>query len=426
MFLKENILLAVSGLKSNKARAFLTMLGIIIGIGSVIAIVSIGSAVTAKVSDSMTSMGVNSVYVYVAKRSDDSATALMSADTGAAKIDDEDLVTDEQIQTIQKRFSDDIDSIAVWNSPNSSNGKVEKGHDYANIEIEGVNPGFCSVENKTMLSGRFVQQKDIEANRRVAVVSDKLVGNIFRNSAASPLGKEINVNTDDGTDSYTVVGVYKYEQQGMMTGNASGKDIRTSMYIPISVVNEAAENKNYSSFEVKPKQLADTAVLTQKLQKYMQRLYANNSKYTCDAYNEENMLTQVTSVMGTLSIAIAAIAAIALLVGGVGVMNIMLVSVTERTREIGTRKALGARSGYIRMQFIVEAVIICLIGGIVGIIVGLLLALVGDSLLSMRFIVSVPTIFVSVAFSMLIGVFFGYYPAKKASRLDPIDALRYE
>lgn len=198
------------------------------------------------------------------------------------------------------------------------------------------------------------------------------------------------------------------------------------MYIPVTTAKETAENQNYRDFEIKLKNVGDTHAFTEKVEAYMKRLYQNNPKYTCAAYNMENMLSSVTSMMSTISIAIAAIAAIALLVGGIGVMNIMLVSVTERTREIGTRKALGARSGTIRTQFIVESVIICVIGGIIGIIVGIGLAAVGVSLLKMKLVISVPVIFISVGFSMLIGVFFGYYPAKKASQLDPIEALRYE
>ena len=204
------------------------------------------------------------------------------------------------------------------------------------------------------------------------------------------------------------------------------KDIRTTLYIPVTAAKETAENQNYSDFEIKLKNVNDTQAFTKKVETYMKRLYASNPKYTCSAYNMENMLSSVTSMMGTISIAVAAIAAIALVVGGIGVMNIMLVSVTERTREIGTRKALGARSGTIRTQFLVESVIICVIGGIIGILTGIGLAAVGVSLLKMKLVVSVPIIFISVGFSMLIGIFFGYYPAKKASRLDPIEALRYE
>ena len=423
MFLKENVLLAVAGLKSNKMRSFLTMLGIIIGIGSVIAIVSIGQAVTNNVSDTMAGMGANNLYVYVTPRGDDNITNQISGNT--QKIDDSDLLTLDQIEAVREKYSNEISDIALFEAKGS--GKVEDGHLYANVTVYGASEGFGTVENVDMIKGRFLQQRDIDGNRQVAVVSDRLVSNMFRENE-DPLGKTVDLTTADGDSAtYTIVGVYKYEQVGMMMGgNSSGKDIRTTLYIPVSVAKQTSDNQNYAEAEIKLKGVSDTQAFTEKLKTYMQRMYANNPKYTCEVFNEENMISQVTSMMNTLSIAISAIAAIALIVGGIGVMNIMLVSVTERTREIGTRKALGARSSYIRMQFIVESIIICVIGGVIGIVTGIGLAAVGVALLKMKLVISIPIIFISVGFSMLIGIFFGYYPAKKASQLDPIEALRYE
>lgn len=421
MFLKENILLAINGIKSNKMRAFLTMLGIIIGIGSVIGIVSIGQSLKQNVSDQMSSMGANSIYVYVSQRDNTNIMNNVNGDTST--MDDADLLTQEQIERVQKKFGSEISAVSYWSDP--TRGKATKGHDYANVTVYGVNAGFSKVENIEVEHGRFLQDRDIKGDRRVAVVSDRLVSNMFP-QGTDALGKTIEIDGDDGSDVYTIVGIYKYQTTGMMSGNASEKDVRTNMYIPVSVGKETAKNKNYASFELQPTSVENAEALTDELKTYMKNMYASNVKYTCTVYNEENMLSTVMSVMSKISIAIAAIAAIALLVGGVGVMNIMLVSVTERTREIGTRKALGARSGYIRAQFIVEAVIICLSGGVIGIITGLLLAWAGTSLMGFKFVISVPIIFISVGFSMLIGVFFGYYPAKKASQLDPIEALRYE
>ncbi|MDD2554008.1 MAG: FtsX-like permease family protein, partial [Desulfotomaculaceae bacterium] len=160
--------------------------------------------------------------------------------------------------------------------------------------------------------------------------------------------------------------------------------------------------------------------------KYFAKMYENNTKWDAGVMNMESAISTMTSMLDTVSLAVAVIAAISLLVGGIGVMNIMLVSVTERTREIGTRKALGARNSYIKLQFIVESVIICVIGGFVGIIFGLLLGSLGASLLGYPATASTGIILLSVSITMLIGVFFGYYPANKAAKLDPIEALRYE
>ena len=421
MFLKENILLAVTGLKANKMRAFLTMLGIIIGIGSVIAIVSIGNAVTAYFSDEMANLGANNIQVYVTPKEAKNSTTNVTV--GGDDMVESDLLSVEQINAFEKRFSDEISGISYEES--LGQGKAQDGHRYANVDISGVNAGYNKINNVKMLRGRFLQDRDIQGNHRVAVVSDKLVSNMFRGNE-NPIGKTINVDETNGQEAFTIVGVYEYEQSALMGAAVADQDVRTALYIPVSVAKEQSKYQNYMYFIVQAKSISESKILSKNIDTYFSKIYANNTQYTCEAYNMENMMSSVTSVLGTISTAIAAIAAIALLVGGIGVMNIMLVSVTERTREIGTRKALGARNGYIRVQFIVEAVIICLIGGVIGILIGILLAWVGVSLMHMKLVISIPTILISVGFSMLIGVFFGYYPAKKASQLDPIEALRYE
>ena len=419
MFLKENILLAIAGLKSNKVRALLTMLGIIIGIGTDIAIINIGNDITSSESDTFSSMGANNILVNVTEREADPYRG------SSGKMDDEDLISMEQLERFQARYADEIGAIAI--SIGSGSGKVKDGRRYANINIEGVNEGSKDINNIKMQKGRFLNAKDVSASRKAAVVSDKLVHNIFKDKT-DPLGKEINIYKDDGVDSYTIVGVYKYEQNAFQGGGqtTSDQDLSTTMYIPVTVAQQTAENQNFQYFMVKSKPSVDTAVFAGTVQKYFDGLYANNEKYTCQIQNMESYLAEATSTLNTISVAVAAIAAIALLVGGIGVMNIMLVSVTERTREIGTRKALGARSIYIKMQFIVESIIICVIGGIIGVLFGIGLAAVGVNLLHATLKISIPIIIISVGFSMCIGIFFGYYPASKAAKLDPIEALRYE
>ena len=421
MFLKENIMLAVAGIKSNKMRAFLTMLGIIIGIGAVIAIVSIGNAITNNVTGTMLNVGAGNIYVYVAQRDNDSVYNQMGSGSNVNEIPDEDLITEEQIETVAEKFSNQISAVSTMESGGST--QVKNGREYANISLYGVNTGSKDVKNLNIVKGRYLRDNDIEGQRNVAVVSDKFVSNLFPHE--DPLGKTFDVDTDKISGTFTVVGVYESDSTSNM-GVASEKDVSTELYIPIGIVKQTADYQNYAEFEIKSKDVQNAADFTDNIQKYFDRLYRNNTKYKCCAYNEADMLSQVTSMLSVISTAIAAIAAIALLVGGIGVMNIMLVSVTERTREIGTRKALGARGGYIKAQFIVESMIICVIGGVIGVVFGLLLAWTGTSLMGMKFVLSVPAIFISVGFSMLIGVFFGYYPAKKAAALDPIDALRYE
>lgn len=425
MFLKENILLAIAGLKSNKVRSLLTMLGIIIGIGSVIAIVSIGNALTASVSDTMSSLGANNIRVSVVQAQEDTGVAAMRGNLKVDQVDDNDLISMEQIQKFQEKYSDQIADISL--TENVGSAKVKDGRLYANVSITGASAGYFPINNVTLKKGRFLNDRDVDQLRKVAVVSDKMVSNLFK-SGEDPLGKEINVYENDEVSTYLIIGVYQYEESAMTlaTGTQSEKDISTPLYIPVTVAKVGAQNQNYQSFSVKTKSDVDTASFTKLTDKYFTNLYQNNERYKCSVINMESMLSSATTMLNNVSIAVAAIAAIALLVGGIGVMNIMLVSVTERTREIGTRKALGARSSYIRVQFIVESIIICVIGGIIGILLGIGLAAIGVHLLKATLVISVPIIFISVGFSMLIGIFFGYYPANKAASLDPIEALRYE
>lgn len=276
----------------------------------------------------------------------------------------------------------------------------------------------------TIIDGRYFIQNDIDEAKNVAVVSDKLAIKIFGNSV-DPIGKKIKFYTSNAIFTYYIVGVYEYQSDG---GNrtASDENLSTSLYIPISVEKKAAINKNYQTFTIKAKDNVDIMQFTNEVSKYLVTLYTKNIKFVADANNRENMLQSMNSMLTTVSMAISGIAAISLIVGGIGVMNIMLVSVTERTREIGTRKALGAKGSHIKIQFIVESVIICSIGGIIGIAVGLGAGAVGSKFIGQTLTVSPLVVLISFSFSMFIGVFFGYYPAKKAAELDPIEALRYE
>jgi len=488
MFIKENIMLAIAGLKSNKMRSLLTMLGIIIGIASVIGVVSVGNAMTSSVTSSMSSMGATNITVNVQEKStankaialakklaiDASSAASMeksdsketansnntaggpggSAQGGApggggappggglgggpgggggmqggrmggtssSSTSDTDLMTMEQINTLQENFSDKIGAISI--SESGSSGKVKNDTTYANISTIGTNIGYQEIKSLTIQKGRYLVQNDIDGAKNVAVVSDKLVTKIFGNDV-DPINKQIKVYTSSAIYSYTVVGVYTYKSQG---GNrtTSDENLSTDIYIPITVEKKSATNKNYQTFTIKSKENVDVSIFTTELSTYLSNIYSKNIKFEASASNMESMLESMTSMMSTVSLAISGIAGISLLVGGIGVMNIMLVSVTERTREIGTRKALGAKGSHIKMQFIIESIIICSIGGLMGIALGLGLGGVGAKLMGFTNSVSSLVIIISFSFSMFIGVFFGYYPAKKAAELDPIEALRYE
>ncbi|MBS6229161.1 MAG: ABC transporter permease [Clostridium sp.] len=419
--LYENILLAISGLRANKMRALLTMLGIIIGIGSVIGIVMVGDSMTNSMTSSLQEMGANTVQISLQQRESENGTSY------SVYMDEEDYINDEMIEAFLQDYGDVVESVSLQESMGS--GRVTEGHRYANVSISGVNSGYQSANHLTMLGGRFIGDKDNKGVKNVAVVSDRLVNNMF-GQGQNPLGKEIKVNCGKEQYTFTIIGVYQYEQNAMMAmmgAASSDADITTDLFIPIQTEWKLTGTiEGYYYINVMTKQGTDSRALAQDFQDYFNRFYTRNQDFQIMAISLDSVIDQYASMMGTVQVAIAVIAAISLLVGGIGVMNIMLVSVTERTREIGTRKALGAKNSAIRMQFIVESVIICLIGGIIGIIFGMLLGYAGASLLGFPAHPSVDAILIAVCFSMAIGVFFGYYPANKAAKLDPIEALRYE
>lgn len=423
----ENIRMALESLRTNKMRSVLTMLGIIIGIGAVIGIMSMGSAMTSMVTEQMGEFGAYNIYVGIEERKS-SFTADQSQISAIPE--DKDLMSFTNLEEMKELFSEEIEDYSIETS--SVNAQVKKGRAYANVSVLGVNRGYEPVNDVKLKRGRFISQDDIDANRKVCVVSDRMVSKIFGDE--NPIGKTVRVYGDDGIQEYGIVGIYTYEQnmQDMMMG--SGDDLRTKLYVPITSWQIAnGGNKNYSMASVKLKSTADVTKATDDINVYWERVYRRNPQWKVNAFNLQSMVDQTMTMVSTIQNVIAIIGGISLLVGGIGVMNIMLVSVTERTHEIGIRKALGAREGKILFQFVTEAGILSLTGGFIGLILGFLLGQAGSAIIAsmsnmsnISASLSPVVIIFTLLFSMGIGVFFGLYPAYKAAKLDPIDALRYE
>lgn len=430
MLIWENILLALTGLKANKMRSLLTMLGIIIGIASVIAIMTLGDSISSSVTDSMSSMGANNITVGLQQKSTTTETTgsgmTFSFGPRMTQMSDEDYVTDEMLADLAERYEDFIDGFSL--SENIGSGTAQRGSLSAYINAAGVNAANLENADLTLLAGRELSARDQEEGRKVVMVSDLLVENMFEGNNMDAIGKTVDVLFHDRYYTYTIVGVYEYKASGAEFSSSSDEDTETPMYLPLQTArNQNHNTSGYSQFTILTASGVGATDFCTTIEDYMNsRYYQNNESFEISAMSMESIVESMTEMLSTISLAIAAIAGISLLVGGIGVMNIMLVSITERTREIGTRKALGATNGSIRLQFIMEAIVLCLVGGFIGIILGIGIAAVATNMMGYAVSPSVAGIVISVSFSIFIGIFFGYYPANKAAKLNPIEALRYE
>lgn len=425
--LMENIRLAFTSLTANKSRALLTMLGIIIGIASVIAIMTVGNSLTLSVSSSMQSMGANNITVSVQRRSEETDERENGIIFGTVEKNveatEDDYITDEMIYALMEEYADSIEAVSISESVGSTT--IKTGNKEAKINITGVSQGYFVANEITMLAGSTFTAGEVSEGRNVALVTDRFVDDSFGSSYQDVIGKDIIVEINGKSVTYTIVGVYEYVES-QMAAFMSSSNVSTTCYIPLTTAQTFNHSKNYSSLSVVSKVGVNSDEFADNIKSYLKGYYRGNRYFTVSSYSMASMLSTMESMMSTITLAISVIAGIALLVGGIGVMNIMLVSITERTREIGTRKALGAANSSIRLQFIVEAMIICLIGGAIGVVSGIGLGTLFASVLGYPASPSVSSIIFSLLFSLAIGLFFGYYPANKAAKMNPIDALRYE
>lgn len=407
MNILESVKVALSSLWANKMRSFLTMLGIIIGIASVIAIVSLGQGSQAKIGSEFEKFGANRVIFWM---------------NWNANPKYRDRFDDGDIEEIKRAFNDDIKAI----SPNFNiSGKANKGRETATVTLYGVNEDYNKIESIDIVEGRFLLTSDIKGKRSVGVIDKELAMKIFKRTDV--IGEKILVDTGYSKISFTIVGIYESQASSFeKLAERFGQEIPTNIYLPVTYLKKLGYGDRYWAIEVNMADSSKIEKVSKDIIKLVERRHRNSGNDYYRSQSAKQQMQIMDNVLGILSKVVGAIAAISLLVGGIGVMNIMLVSVTERTREIGIRKAIGARRKDILMQFLVEAMIISGIGGLIGTILGLIIANIVAVSMGLPPTVSIVTVLIAVLFSAGVGIFFGIYPANKAAKLDPIEALRYE
>lgn len=388
MSFKNTIKMSLKSILANKMRTFLTMLGIIIGVFSVIVIVSLGQGAKADVTSSMESMGTNlmSIYVYGEK----------------VKLDVENL---EEMEA--------LDGILRLSPEMNTNGTVKYGlENYDDIRINGIDKNYIEIQNFNIGKGRSLTDVDIDYRNQVALIGYKTAEKLFKKF--DPIGREIFVQGE----KYTVVGVLEKKKSSMFG------DYNDVILIPYTTAIRKFNIGSIGSLVLQTDKDVEAEVVKKDIEDYLTETLKDEDAYYI--YSQEQMMDEFNEISTMLTIVLGGIAGISLLVGGIGIMNIMLVTVTERTREIGIRKAIGARRINIMIQFLIESSVISCIGGFIGTVLGIVVNRIICGYIGIDPVVNMEVIAASFGFSLFVGIFFGVYPAGKASKLKPVDALRYE
>ncbi|MBQ5502418.1 MAG: ABC transporter permease [Selenomonas sp.] len=405
MLFRESFQMALTSLYANKMRSLLTMLGIIIGVGAVIALVSVGMGVRSNVTNSIASLGSNMLIV-------SPGSSNRGGVRGAAG----------SMQTLKyddaKAIKDKIKNIDYVSPSVSSSYQVVYGNNNWKTSVQGVTPEFMSIRALTIGYGSFVSTDDMNKRNRVAVIGTTVASNLF--AKENPVGKNIRINNQP----YKVIGLLESKGQSSV-----GQDQDDVIYVPLTTAQERMLGITYvQSINIQvtnQEKMDQVQAEVETLLRSRHHILAGKD----DDFNVRNLTSLMETVnqsTAMLTLLLGAIAGISLIVGGIGIMNIMMVSVTERTREIGIRKALGATFMNIMTQFLIESMVIGIIGGIIGIGMGCIASKVIAQLGDFTTVITITPIVVSFMFAVGIGLFFGIYPARKAAKLDPIEALRYE
>jgi putative ABC transport system permease protein len=406
-----NILLifriAFRALARNKMRSALTMLGIVIGVSAVIAMVSIGQGAQAQVQEQIANVGTNLLFVGAGSQN----VGGVRSGTGATNSN---RLTVEDIEAIRR----EIPSVAMASPTVNTRAQMVFGNQNWNTQVQGVNEQFPQIKKWGVAIGEFFTEADVRTAARVIVLGQTVAESLY--PGTDPVGQMVRVRELP----FRVIGVMKAKGQ-----DAGGRDQDDTAFAPFTAVQKKLLSITYVQFAHVS---AISPAATYTAQEQITELLRQRHKL---APNEENdffvrNLTDVAEAADEsnriMTILLGCIAGVSLLVGGIGIMNIMLVSVTERTREIGIRMAVGARSSAVRKQFLIESIVLSLTGGAIGIVFGIAVSFLIPMIFGWRTLISLVWIVVSAIVSVAVGVLFGYYPARKASGLDPIDALRYE
>ncbi len=404
----SSLKVALRALRINKMRSFLTMLGIIIGVGAVIVMVAIGSGASEMIAQQIASMGSNLLIVLPG------ATTSGGARMGGGSVS---TLTSDDAKAIKDECSAIKDVAPVWGGVT----QVVYGNQNWNTSVTGTTPPFFDIREWPIATGRIFNEQEISGAVKVAVIGQTIVENLF--GAENPLGQIIRIKKVP----FTIIGVLSRKGQ-----SPQGQDQDDAVYIPLTTSQKkvfgSSLPKTVRIILVQAVDLSQMAEAEKQVNELLNQRHRTQPNQLPDftVRNLTEIMATAEQSAKVMSLLLGSIALVSLFVGGIGIMNIMLVSVTERTREIGIRMAVGARGRDILFQFLTESILLSMVGGLIGIIIGVIGAKVMSSFTGWNVLISYWALLISFSFAAAVGIFFGFYPARKASRLNPIDALRYE